>query len=90
MRKLVAMTTEARKAQETTPAVGIARDLDIVAERLFKGKYVKGALGNGVVVSGKVASVMNAGFRGIVVHVIIKGGQRREVSMSTCRVWAER
>lgn len=89
MRKLVSMTTEARKARELTPAVGIARDLDIVADRLFKGKYVKGALHNGTVVTGKVTSVTNAGFRGIVVQVATKAGLR-EVGMDTCRVWAER
>ena len=90
MRKLVSMVTEARKARELTPAVGIARDLDIVAERLFRGKYVSGAFHNGEVVSGKVAAVSNGGFRGIEVHLITKDGARRTVAMDTCRVWAER
>jgi hypothetical protein len=90
MRKLVSMTTEARKHRETTPAVGIARDLDIVAERAFKGKYVKGALHNGTVVTGKVACVINAGFRGIEVQILTATGERRIVSMDTCRVWADR
>ncbi len=93
MRKLVAMRTEVEIARQATPAVGIARDIDIVAERTFKGKRVKAQLANGEVVTGEVAAVMNAGFNGIIVHILVGKGAsrvRRIASMDKCRVWAVR
>jgi hypothetical protein len=89
MRKLVAMRTEVETARRSAPAVGMCRDTDIVAERLFKGKSVKAQLTNGEVVTGKVASVSNMGFNGIMVQIVVKG-VRRMASMDKCRVWAER
>ncbi len=89
MRKLVSMREETFRIRETVPALGISRDLDIVATRSFKGKYVKGALGDGTVITGKVDWVVNGGFRGIEVHVITAAG-RRIVTMDSCRVWGER
>jgi hypothetical protein len=93
MRKLVAMRTEVETARQTTPAAGIARDIDIVAQRVFKGKRVKARLTNGEVVWGEVSSVMNAGFNGIIVHILVGTGTDRVpriASMDKCRVWAER
>jgi hypothetical protein len=93
MRKLVSMLTETRTAQAVTPKVGIASDLDCVAERLFKGKSVRAQLRDGQVVNGKVRAVSNMGFNGIQVHIEIgKGSGRitRLASIEKCRVWAER
>lgn len=88
MRKLVSMTEEVRKARETTPAVGIARDLDIVAEREFKGQAVKAILHDGSEVTGKIQYVTR--FNGILVGILLKDGSRRIAKMDKCRVWDQR
>lgn len=87
-KKLVSLETAARNARAAMVSPkGISGDLDIVAERISKGKKVRTVI-DGKTVWATVAWIMNAGFRGIEVTVTTKQGTRRTVALSACKIYA--
>lgn len=87
-KKLIALETAARTARKAmTNPQGISGDLDIVAERISKGKKAKVTLRDGSQVWATVNWIMNAGFRGIEVTVTLKDGARRTVEMKNVKIW---
>lgn len=90
-RKLVNLETVAREARKSmTNPQGISGDLDIVADRIAKGKKVKAKLHNGTTVWGTVTWITNAGFRGIEVSLTLKNGERRFARLENTKIYQDR
>lgn len=88
---LVNLETAARTARKgMSNPQGISGDLDLVAERISKGKSAKAVLHDGSTVWGKVTWVTNAGFRGIEVTLLLKNGTRRTTTIEKVRIYQER
>ncbi len=90
-KKLVNLEILAREARAKMKEVrGMGGDLDVVADRLARGKNVKAKLHDGTQVWGKVTWINNAGFRGIEVSLTLKNGQRRFARLENVKMYAER